>query len=528
MTFVILQKNLHIKNNYKRLEDEYNKAQKRIQMLSNGNDEEASDNGESVKSAKSTSLFSCNQCTKNFLTADSLKSHQQRKHSVFGEKHELSDENEKDISTKSTALEETSGKVQLNGTVEVKEASKDVPGGDDSMTTEKENVANSIKPNEPHEEAPEQNDHKSEEPVETPVLDSNDNNRQNDSSECSACVQRALAKPSHIGIQCDDLVIHENHINDNNEPTQSAMPQLENDLIQTAYVTINELRNDILELRNALEYQATDAVNPDIQGKKSHRDEHKLDETNEKIDVIEQKFNAFESKFMESQHQFIESFRNLDEQQKSYMNNIQATIKEIVEKSLTVQHSNVEDERVEIELDLNKEDREPMEKSQENVENKPAEPEKKTPQKPEVKPRTVLQKQYDCSTSESDCENGEVVCRVDVHTVDSDQSDGSRKNGDSKKNHVGDDEVASPKDEARQDVLNELEQRLRHIGVDADSTGLSTPRSEKAQQNLTVDREDMVKVGYPFNFKFHHRFDILHRISPIFRPTKPSIELEQS
>lgn len=40
-------------------------------------------------------MYPCDQCTKNFLTTESLKSHQQRKHSTIEEKHELSDDNEK-------------------------------------------------------------------------------------------------------------------------------------------------------------------------------------------------------------------------------------------------------------------------------------------------------------------------------------------------------------------------------------------------------------------------------------------------
>lgn len=78
-----------MKHNYKCLEEQHYKAQERIQSLLkelNGQ--------EDVKGPPS--LYPCDQCTKNFLTLDSLKSHQQRKHSVIAEKHELSDDNEKE------------------------------------------------------------------------------------------------------------------------------------------------------------------------------------------------------------------------------------------------------------------------------------------------------------------------------------------------------------------------------------------------------------------------------------------------
>lgn len=532
--WVILQKNLNLKNNYKRLEDEFNKAQKRIQSLSNGQIDEPLDNVENgVKSIspKFSSLFSCDQCTKNFLTADSLKSHQQRKHSVFQEKHELSDENEKETSTKWPAPNEANDENRSNDVVIVSDAPEIATEIDDAKAIDGGNVvANSIVAGEPLEVSTEQNGHQSPESITT--ANAEENNDHVESTECAVCVRRATATSSNIGVQCDDLVIHENHKNINNAQMPSNMPQLESDLIQTAYVTINELKNDILELRNALEYQAIDAANPEQSAKQLNRDEHKLDETNEKIDVIEQKFTAFESKFMQSEHQFIESFRNLDEQQKSYMSNIQATIKEIVVQSLTGQQDNVEGESVEIAPTANKEDQEPMEKSQEFVANRSEVAVQTVQPKPEVKPRTVLQQQYICSTSESDSEMDEVVCHVDVHAVDSDRSDASAKigqshrnrfdedgengeaayhvdehttdsdrsdasqmGGNTQRNGVDEDEDGSQMDEVRHDVINELEQRLRQIGVDVDSTGLSTPRSEKAQQNLTDDREEMVKVS---------------------------------
>lgn len=78
-----------MKHNHKCLEEQHYKAQERIQfMLKEKNGPEY------IKEL--SSLYPCDQCTKNFLTMDQLKSHQQRKHTVIREKHELSDDNEKD------------------------------------------------------------------------------------------------------------------------------------------------------------------------------------------------------------------------------------------------------------------------------------------------------------------------------------------------------------------------------------------------------------------------------------------------
>lgn len=80
------------------MEEQHYKAQERIQQLlaSNGIHNDNKIESTIVENhVKPTSLFPCDQCTKNFLTADSLRSHQQRKHSTIAEKHELSDDNEK-------------------------------------------------------------------------------------------------------------------------------------------------------------------------------------------------------------------------------------------------------------------------------------------------------------------------------------------------------------------------------------------------------------------------------------------------
>lgn len=496
-----MQKNLNLKNSYKRLEEEYNKAQKRIQSLPNGTIEEPTDSADKI--AKTNALFSCDQCTKNFLSADSLKSHRQRKHSVVEEKHESSDDNEKgkandsNARTKNTVQCQSDAAKQSDRPVDVMTEFSKANAGDDTeqnipnaaVLSEKDasndkdsgSVGESNSPEEgkSNEGNNQNNDEKSNDPIESTTSDMLANNNEAPSNKCAACLQRGLPSSANIGVQCDDFAARTNN---------NGMSGLESDLIQTAYETISELKNDILELRSALAGQAT---NSELQGIKMPTAEGKLYDTNEKIDVIEQKFNAFENKFMQSQHEFIESFRSLDEQQRSYMTNMQATIKEIVEKSLTEQHSTVDtaaSQRLDTErshprrndpLQPAPNQAQSMDTTQGNVETKSAQ------SKPEAKPRTVLQKQPVSSSSESDSDNGEVVCRVDIHAADSDCSDDKGKGG----------ADISKRTDPRKDVISELEQRLRQIGVDADSTGLSTPRSEQAQHNLSDDREEMVKVG---------------------------------
>lgn len=88
-----------MKYNYKCLEEQHYKAQERIQSLLKEFQNQRNIKGDAVSNRNSTpsSLYPCDQCTKNFLTSESLKSHQQRKHSIIEEKHELSDDNEKKI-----------------------------------------------------------------------------------------------------------------------------------------------------------------------------------------------------------------------------------------------------------------------------------------------------------------------------------------------------------------------------------------------------------------------------------------------
>lgn len=493
---------MNLKNNYKRMEDEYNKAQKRIQMLLSGNtaetEETVAENPVKSISTKSHALFSCNQCTKNFLTADSLKSHQQRKHTVIEEKHELSDDNEKGVTNEEVKANEESNEstgVKEGPNIIDEDVAPSVPvvanvSNTSANDEEPTKPTESIEPAEPKEPV-ESIEEKQGEPDKVVQPDTGENENQANSTVCTVCLQRPSANSSNVGIQCDDLLLQGNNNNNNNNNSANStnnvstdvktMANFDSDVIQTAYITINELKNDILQLRNALEGQTHEIDDSELQGNQSNTNFNKLNETNEKIDVIEQKFNAFESKFVQSQNEFIESFRNLDEQQKCYMSSIQATIKEIVEKSLVEQHvdGHSKENNDDNEVILVEENSKPKGKSRQNVEIQTV-----IQAKPEIKPRTSIQQtpHNDSSSEESGSENGEVVCRADIHAVE------QMGSGDD-----GEDQLS--KDEIRKDIMNEFEQRLKQIGVDGDSIGLSTPRSDKAQQSLSDDREEMKKVS---------------------------------
>lgn len=112
-----------------------------------------------MQAHKSVSLYPCDQCTKNFLTADSLKSHQQRKHSTIEEKHELSDDNEKgEINSIKTAIAQD------------EKADQDV------------NIL----------------DHK--------TSQSSNNNENEPGANCEACSQRKKVNSSSVAIQCDETI----------------------------------------------------------------------------------------------------------------------------------------------------------------------------------------------------------------------------------------------------------------------------------------------------------------------------------
>lgn len=161
------QKYAILKQNYKCIEEQHYKAQERIQLLLNENRADQA----TVQIHKPVSLYPCDQCTKNFLTADSLKSHQQRKHSAIEEKHELSDDNEKgDLNAAIVENEESHEKTTL---------------------------------------------------LEHDASQSNNNNESESSTNCEACSRRKKINSSSVAIQCGETIIE--------APTMQAKINVEND-----------------------------------------------------------------------------------------------------------------------------------------------------------------------------------------------------------------------------------------------------------------------------------------------------------
>lgn len=477
------------------MEEQHYKAQEHIQLLLNAPDENPLKKGEKhlLATSKTSALFPCNQCTKNFLTADSLKSHEQRKHSPIEEKHESSDDNEKETSGKEVNEKKINEKEISDKEAIVKESNQA------NANTTKENTDK----NEPL---------KSQEENQTEIAHqvevSNNNNNDQKTNDCTVCSKKMAMTCTHVAIQCGEDAFTKDNIEekeiriDTGTETQGSEAKFEIDLIRNAFDTINDLKKEILDLRNALQPK-TNENEPNEMA--SNINDSKLEQTNGKIDVIEQKFNAFESKFMESQQQFIESFRNMDERQMSYMNNIQETIMEIVEKSLNKQDANdtVDEINKKPQNDAT-ESIEPMHASNEgnnnevnNELNTEAQHEiQEVNQKPEIKPRNKVQTSYSQSSSESENDKKEMICQAEVHTVESDSNESEPE--DAKIVH------AKPRKQSKhiskEIAINEFEQRLRQFGVDVDSTGLSTPRSQKVNQELIDERDEMKKVLHHFNF----------------------------
>lgn len=489
------------------MEEQHYKAQERIQQLleSNGNQNYKKNEFVNVENTvKPTSLYPCDNCTKKFLTADSLRSHQQRKHSTIEEKHELSDDNEKGHNN-----------VAYDKKINETEAPKLVSNAEKDQKEE----INALEL----------------ESAQTPTETLNTNNNDGKPTQnCAECSKKLKTVSSSVAVQCseggsvdeekvDDSRTEKNEkeqetdevpINESDQ-VQVAMEDLnkiENDLIQKAYETINELKREIVDLRNALNSKERDEIPTQMIPAANAADDNKLDETNGKIEVMAKKFNAFEAMYTESQNQFIESFRNLDERQKAYMSNIQETVKEIVEKSLGKHESNTDTmtgstiEQIETKNDMrvddnqigvnNKSQEEPIQSVEQLVNGtrgkngvKSGSEQPKRIEKPvEVKRIQQTQESDSESSSESAEKHEPVIFQAEVHTIDSSSEEEPAP-------IVAKNNKKETRNADKDDAVNEFEQRLRQLGVDADSVGLSTPRSQEVNQELAEEREEMKKVN---------------------------------
>lgn len=90
------------------------------------------------------------------------------------------------------------------------------------------------------------------------------------------------------------------------------------------------------------------------------------------------------------------------------------------------------------------------------------------------------------SSSHTEIEQNKLICQADVHTILINDSITSEI-----KRNALEKSVKASKDVA----IVEFEQRLRQFGVDAESTGLSTPRSNHVLCELSEEREEMRKVS---------------------------------
>lgn len=467
-----------MKQNYKCLEEQHYKAQERIQFLLMEN------KGEINRVSKPSSLYPCDQCTKNFLTADSLKSHIQRKHSE--EKHESCDENEKD---KSKEKEEEIEKGENNDCEERKNITENV--------SNKTNVENA----EPQQQEPDSKMGESQ-------LNNNNNEGEN-GANCTTCSEKSNINSSSKAVQCEvtnsgpkETTTNHEKSNESESLEQQSDPDLSqllpSELAKNAYQTISELKKEIVELKKSLEAK----IALDLPSENSTNGKTAILPTNDKIDVIEQKFNAFEIMYTNSQHQFIESFRNLDERQKVYMDNIQETIKEIVEKSLGQHDLDTNDKQPENypQIDdnashepdtnqINQKENDVNVKTQNHIEDRGGLPNGHN-SRPKVMPRKINQIQSIESTSQSEEDEKSFVCEVEVHNElngreQKDKKPTKQKSSESSENKI-----------TKEMAIDEFEQRLRQFGVDADSTGLNTPRSCEVYQDIAEEREEMKKVSF--------------------------------
>lgn len=460
-------------------------------LESNGNNRSIKQTEQIIENhVKATSLFPCDQCTKNFLTADSLRSHQQRKHSTFDEKHELSDDNEKE---KNSSKE--------------KNIVKDAPKPKTPVEIELDQYINDS------EQATKQDQR------------ALDKNNEVPKESCTECSKKSKLSSSSVAVQCEEEAVPQietdkqeskqsetnvSQINDTETADQvngsascaEQQSKQEADLDRTAYEIINELKQEILELRNALNSKQIAKIPKEAPQEVVSKD-NKLEETNDKIEFMAQKFDAFEAMYTQSQNQFIESFRNLDERQKDYMNNIQETVKEIVEESIGKYSAPSLSKRAEVlehneeslnvtvkeigvsndDLIIDKNAKECVESGNINETKNDIVPLKRTTNTVEIDDES----DSDWS-SESEGKHKMVICQADIHTVDSGSDESSLKP--TVKNVKKKPRKISTKLMAK----NEFEQRLRQLGVDADSVGLSTPRSQEIIEELADEREEMKKV----------------------------------
>lgn len=371
--------------------------------------------------ASTSTLFACELCTKNFLTEELLKAHNIRKHGGKEcPEQEKSQTESKQLKEKMNAAEK--GIFQSNSN---------------------------------------NNDHENPKTA-TPT-----------STVCSICSKNSETVVSSVAVQCENektmesiaqnlsVETTENHDKATDTPVESEVTFV---LAKMHEQTIAELKAEVSELQTALRKKFIE------EQVANERDTMECNNSaGDKIDVIQERFTAFETMYMQSQHEFIESFRNLDERQRNYMNDIQDTIKEIVEKSL---------ERYDTAAPV------PVvttDQVHENCMNDPIE---------------IVQAQL----TKPIVENGSKAHLPDEGDDDHDESNESLSSGDEKS--VDNKPIELPKSSARRpnktDAVNEFENRLQQIGVDTKSAGLSTTHTAEVAKELADERAEIKKAHRTF------------------------------
>lgn len=379
--------------------------------------------------ASTSTPFACEYCTKNFLTEELLKAHNIRKHSG----KECPEQKQEKLQTESKQLKE-------------------------KMNAAEKGISQSNSNNNDLE-----------------VLKTSKSTMRATDTVCSICSKNSETVVSSVAVQCENdktmeitaptpnIGATENHDKANDTPDESKVTFV---LAKMHEQTIAELKAEVSELQTALRKKFIE---------EQVANERETMECNnsagDKIDVIQERFTAFETMYMQSQHEFIESFRNLDERQRNYMNGIQDTIKEIVEKSLerydaaapvTVitadqVHGNCTNDTIEI---------------------------------------------VQAQLTETIVENGSKtqLRDEDDDDHDHDESNESLSSGDGKS--ANNKTLELPKSSERRpnktDAVNEFENRLQQIGVDTKMSGLTTTHSAEVARELADERAEIKKAHRTF------------------------------
>lgn len=248
---------------------------------------------------------------------------------------------------------------------------------------------------------------------------------------------------------------------------------------------ITELKQEIANLKLELLKQSTSKVSEQeiIKTPKQTPQTVELEQTNVKIDVIQQKFAEFETMYVQSQQEFITNFRSLDERQKTYINDFEMTIKDIIERSLNrVSRSN---------LALNEESE---------------------PNLPAIK-----------GTDDGRQSVEEIVEQPSDGGVESASSEYSltdyslRENEDEIVYPIQEPNEQAPVPQKRRLKINRavaeevLYRRLAEVGIDSNAVAVSTKKFNRILKELSEDREVVKKVSS--FFLVHNHFCI------IFTPT---------